>query len=172
MIKDITIRLARPDEAPEITRFHVKIWRETYADLAPQEAVTKLDEKHRLPTWEKYLSSPKPQQKTYVAVQDAQIVGLISFGPPTDAVFGDFGEIKHLYVDKSCARMGIGKRLMQKACGCLEQSGFKGAALAVLQENEAAFGFYQSIGGKQTGNFIDAGPIWKSDNAVFSWSFT
>lgn len=120
----------------------------------------------------KVSAPPKPQQKTYVAVQGDLIVGLISFGPPTDAVFGGLGQIKHLYVDPSITRMGIGKRLMQKAFDCLKQSGFKGAALAAFQKNEAALGFYQSIGGKQTGHFTDAGPVWKSDNVIVSWPFS
>lgn len=63
MTEDVTIRLAKHSEAHAITRFHVKIWRETYADIAPQEAVIKLDEKHRLPTWEKYLPPPSHSKK-------------------------------------------------------------------------------------------------------------
>ena len=48
---DIEIRTATAEEAVEIARFHVKIWRETYKDMAPEEAVRVLNEDRRLPGW-------------------------------------------------------------------------------------------------------------------------
>ncbi|MBL4807888.1 MAG: hypothetical protein JKY31_11490, partial [Rhodobacteraceae bacterium] len=77
----ITFRPARSSEAAEIACFHVEVWRKTYADIVPIEALEKLDVAYRLPVWEQTLTAPKPHQETHVAMRDDKIVGLISFGP-------------------------------------------------------------------------------------------
>ena len=61
---DIEIRTATAEEAVEIARFHVKIWRETYKDMAPEEAVRVLNEDRRLPGWIETLSSTDDTKRT------------------------------------------------------------------------------------------------------------
>jgi len=165
----IIIRPAHLDEAKEIAAFHVRIWRETYLDIAPPVAIEKLDVQHRLPVWQRYLGAPKPCQHTLVAVDSGAIVGLVSFGPPSHPVFGTRGEVKHLYVDQAYKRQGIGRRLMHVAIRQMANDGFKGAALAMAEGNTKALNFYAAIGGVQDGSFIDLGPIWKSKNLIFKW---
>jgi len=111
----VLIRPAYLDEAKEIAEFHVKIWRETYLDIAPPVAIERLDTQHRLPVWQSYLGAAKLYQQTLVAVGNDTIVGLVSFGPPTHQAFGARGEVKHLYVDQACKRQGIERRLMRAA---------------------------------------------------------
>ncbi len=165
----ILIRLAHLDEAKEIAAFHVKVWRETYLDIAPPVAIEKLDVQHRLPVWQSYLGAPKPRQHTLVAVSKDTIVGLVSFGPPAHPVFGARGEVKHLYVDQTCKRQGIGRRLMRAAIQQMVDDGFKGVALAMARGNTNALTFYEAMGGVEVGSFTDAGPLWKSDNLLIAW---
>ena len=166
----ILIRPAHVGEAEEIATFHVKVWRETYLDIAPAEAIEKLDAQHRLPAWQKYLRAPEPRQHVLVAVNNDTIVGLVSFGPPTHPVFGTRGEVKHLYVDPMCKRQGIGRSLMRAAFQQMTSDGFESVALAMARGNSKALAFYTAMGGIAVGSFIDAGPIWKSDNLVIAWN--
>ena len=165
----ILIRPAHLDEAKAIATLHVKTWRETYLDIAPAEAIEKLDTQRRLPMWQSYLGAAKPCQHTLVALCNDTIVGLVSFGPPTHPAFGARGEVKHLYVDQTCKRQGIGRRLMRAAFRQMADDGFKDAALAVVRGNTKALAFYAAMGGVVAGSFVDAGPIWKSDNVIIAW---
>ncbi|MCT4684934.1 MAG: hypothetical protein N4A39_14515 [Roseicyclus sp.] len=45
------LRPGRPDDAENLARLHVSVWRETYRHLAPPEALRRLDAAHRLPYW-------------------------------------------------------------------------------------------------------------------------
>jgi len=156
MRTDPAIRVARPTDATSVAEFHARVWRETYESMAPQQALEKLDASHRLPKWA-------------LAVRGNQILGLICFGPPTDPAFKGCGEIKHLYVGSTAKRQGIGRRLMKCAFDKLLADGFGGFALAVVRENETALLFYEKMGGRLDGHFVDAGPIWKSDNLIVVW---
>ena len=45
------IRRGRQDEAIDLAKLHVDVWRATYGDLAPKEAIELLDQAKRLPYW-------------------------------------------------------------------------------------------------------------------------
>ena len=47
--------------------------------------------------------------------------------------------------------------------------GYRGAALGVVVGNEPAIAFYESLGGRGAGKYIDPGPLWRSDNLIFVW---
>jgi ribosomal protein S18 acetylase RimI-like enzyme len=164
------VRPAEIREAPDIAEFHVRIWRETYINTAPVFAYETLDVQHRLPIWEKHLRTLSPLQHTLIALHSNKIIGLVSFGPPTDPVFGTNGEIKHLYVDSKYRGQGLGRRLLLAALNQLGKDGFEAAALAVFRKNENALKFYLANGGKEHGTFIDSGPIWKSENIIITWN--
>ncbi len=167
----IEIRPAQVAEALQIATLHTQVWCDTYQDVAPAEAMLKLDAAHRLAAWQTYLTKPAPHQRVLVAVKGALIVGFIAFGPPSQPAFGTRGEIKHLYVDPKCKRQKIGQQLMQSAFAQMAQDGFTSAALAVVQSNDHARAFYAKMRGVEVGQFIDAGPLWKSENLIIGWDF-
>ncbi len=164
-----TIRSAVASDARPIATLHASVWRETYKNLAPPEILAKLDVTHRLNTWERHLNTPRPQHHILLATQANTIVGFTLFGPATNPVFGTRPEVKHLYVDRKCQGAGIGKQLLQAAFHQLLADGFSTAALATAKGNTPALAFYQAMGGKLIGQFIDAGPIWKSENLIIVW---
>tara|TARA_R110002012_G_scaffold39821_1_gene109861 strand:- start:1513 stop:2058 length:546 start_codon:yes stop_codon:yes gene_type:complete len=166
---DIKIRTASAEEAVEIANFHVKIWRETYKDMAPEEAIRVLNEDRRLPGWIETLTSTDVRKNTQIALADGAIVGLVSYGPPTSDIFGGRGEIKHLYVDSSQRGRGLGRRLLQQALHQMGELDFDGVGLSVVRENMAARHFYKSLGGTEQAEFQDPGPIWKSSNILVVW---
>ncbi|MBO6559748.1 MAG: GNAT family N-acetyltransferase [Nisaea sp.] len=165
----IEIRKAVPGEAEEIAGFHVRIWRETYGQMAPAEAVAILDEKRRLPGWIETLTSEDRRKNTVLALAGRQIVGLVSYGPPGSEIFGRRGEIKHLYVDGSQRGRGLGAHLLRLALQEMSTLDFEGAGLSVVEENEAARKFYRALGGTESATFEDPGPIWKSRNILVVW---
>ena len=59
---------------------------------------------------------------------------------------------------------------MRAAFRQMADDGFKGVALAMARGNTKALAFYAATGGVEVGSFIDAGPIWKSDNLVIAWN--
>lgn len=165
----LEFRKAIPGEAEEIANFHVKIWRETYREMAPEEAVRLLNEERRLPGWIATLTSDDPRKNTILALAEGKIVGLVSYGPPGSEIFGGRGEIKHLYVDGSQRGRGLGRRLLKLAFQQMGELDFDGIGLSVVRENAAARRFYAAVGGLEHGSFTDPGPIWKSDNILVVW---
>jgi len=166
---DISIRSANLDDAQAIADFHVKVWRQTYRDLAPVESYAVLDEAYRGKRWTKTLSSPEPGQLVLVARNGSRIVGIGAAGHPSHPIFAGRGEIKFLYIDPDFRRRGVGRALLSRLATHLKQMQFPGAALSVVKGNDAALAFYTALKGRLVGEFIDPGPVWRSDNLVLVW---
>lgn len=165
----ISIRPATLDDAQPIADFHVKVWRHTYRDLAPKQAHDVLDEHYRGRKWREKLASGERDQMVLVAETDGRIVGIGAAGAPSEPIFGGRGEIKFLYVDPEFARRGIGRQLLARLAAHLDASRYPGAALSVVKGNMAAIAFYQAMKGRFAGEYVDAGPIWRSPNIVMVW---
>ena len=161
------LRQARADEAPALAARHVAVWRQTYADLAPPEAVARLDEALRQRQWAAALADPT--RATWVAEDEGAVSGLVSTGRPGEPLFGARGEIKHLYVAASARRTGLGARLLDAGRGALREAGFAGTGLGVVAQNAPARAFYSAMGGREAGTFTDPGPLWRSDMVLVVW---
>ena len=166
-----TVRLRRgvPADAGALARLHVAVWRGTYRDLAPPEALRRLDEARRLPFWQEVLGSDDPQTGAIVAPGDQDPVGVVSFAPSSHPAFAGAPEITHLYLCPSVRGSGLGASLLNAAFAHLRAAGFDRVALAVVRENTAARGFYRAMGGTEQATFTDPGPMWRSSNIVVGW---
>jgi ribosomal protein S18 acetylase RimI-like enzyme len=165
----ISIRAASIADVQSIADFHVKVWRHTYATLAPAVAHATLDEAYRGQRWREKLVSADANQIVLIAEANGQIVGIGAAGQPSELIFGDRGEIKFLYVDPGSQRRGIGRMLLARLTQHLTAREFRGVALGVVKGNAAAIAFYRALDGDLAGEFIDPGPIWRSENLVFVW---
>lgn len=165
----ISIRAADLDDAQAIADFHVKVWRHTYRALAPAQAYAVLDEAYRGKRWKEKLASNDGDQLVLVAQAGERIVGIGAAGAPSEAIFGGRGEIKFLYVDPEFKRRGIGRRLLAQLAAHLTRLQYRGAALSVVKGNDAAIAFYASLNGRFAGEYVDAGPVWRSHNIVMVW---
>ncbi|WP_236655066.1 GNAT family N-acetyltransferase [Burkholderia pyrrocinia] len=157
------------DDAQTIADFHVKVWRHTYRDLAPAEAHAVLDEHYRGKKWQEKLSSNDDSQLVLIAEIDNRIVGIGAAGAPSESIFDGRGEIKFLYVDPEFKRRGIGRKLLAQLATHLRTLRYQGAALSVVKGNESAIAFYEALHGRVAGEYIDPGPIWRSQNIVMVW---
>jgi ribosomal protein S18 acetylase RimI-like enzyme len=161
------LRPATPDDAATIAPFHVAIWRETYRDLAPPLLFNTMDVAMRLKRWQGILADP--MRTTLLAEIDGDLAGFGLCGPPGDPIFGAYGEIKNLFVGRAFARRGIGRRLMAEMASILKRRGHTGIGLGVVVGNEPAIAFYESLGGRKAGAYVDPGPMWRSDNLLYVW---
>lgn len=172
---------AGPDDAARIARFHLRIWQQTYAGIAPPEAVRVLDQAHRLRQWQVTLANREPGHAVWLAeAGDApgarartgdgdRILGLVACRPPAAPIFQGLGEITYLYVDAGHRGQGLGRQMLDMAMTHLRDLGFEGVALAVVRQNRAARRFYRRLGGTETHHFSDPGPVWRSDDVLVVW---
>jgi ribosomal protein S18 acetylase RimI-like enzyme len=165
---DLVIRAAVPADAPAIAALHVAVWRATYRDLAPPEAMRILDVPSRQARWVEMLA--KAERAILVAERDGRIVGVGTAGAATVPDLGDVGEILYLYVDLAHGRGGIGTALMHRLALALQAQGYASAALGVVEGNEAAIAFYRKLGGRPVGWYVDSGPVWRSRNRIIAWN--
>lgn len=166
---ELNIRAAGRGDAAAIARLHLAVWRQTYRDLASAEAFRIMDEPFREARWAKTLAEPGRDQLVLLAEQGERLVGIGAAGAPSLPLFEGRGEIRSLYVDPAIKRQGIGRRLMRELALHLAARGYPGAGLGVVVGNDPAIAFYQSLGGRLAGHYVDPGPIWRSDNIVILW---
>jgi ribosomal protein S18 acetylase RimI-like enzyme len=164
---EVAIRAAVPADAPAIAALHVAVWRATYRDLAPPEAIRRLDLPRRRAQWEAMLV--KAERSILVAERDGRIVGIGTAGPATVPELGERGEILYLYVDPAHARAGIGRALVRHLARALKAQGYSAVALGVVEGNRPAIDFYKKLGGRPAGSYIDPGPLWRSRNQIIIW---
>ena len=164
----IALRPAVYDDAEPIARLHDQVWREIYQGLATPEAWAALTWEVRGERWRETLSAPA-RWRTLVAERHGAIIGFGASGPPSEAVFGDRGEIRWLHVDRRARGGGVGRRLTAALARDLAGAGHRGCALAVVVGNGPAIAFYRRLGGCEIGAFTDPGPLWRSENLVFAW---
>ena len=164
---DLAIRRARPEDATPIARLHVKTWRETYKNLAPESAYQVLDLPYRHAVWVKMLD--EGSRTVLVGEQSGTIVAIGSGGSATAPELEPHGEINTLYVDAAMAGRGIGRRMMAALAVDLRARGFNSAALGVVAANAAAIAFYERLSGVRAGRYSDPGPHWRSENLIYVW---
>ncbi|CAO3433568.1 N-acetyltransferase family protein [Azospirillum doebereinerae] len=165
----IELRSASLADAGDLARIHAEVWHETYRDLAPEAAIRLLDEDRRRAFWERLLQAPGPETALVVATWDGAVAGFALGGPATEAAFGGRAEVKYLYVDRAHARRGIGRRLLSALCAELWTRGAAGIGLGVVVGNDPAIAFYEAMGGRLHGRYVDPGPIWRSENLLYVW---
>lgn len=163
------LRVASVADAPAIAALHVASWRAAYRDLAPAEVFEAMDEPLRLRRWSKTLSTPFDRQVVLLAEQDGRLAGMGMAASPSEAAFGERGEIRSLYLDPAFQRLGLGRRLMSALAVRIAGWGYSGAALGVVAGNDGAVAFYQALGGRLAGRYLDPGPLWRSENLIFAW---
>ena len=166
------LRPGQPADAEALARLHVTVWRETYGAIAPPEAVRALDETRRLPNWRATLSDPDPITGAIVAEHAGAILGVVSYGRPAQPEIPAAFEIRHLYVLSAARGTGLGAALLRAGLDRCSTLGLPDAALAVVRQNSRARRFYAAMGGVETGSFLDAGPLWRSENVIVRWPIT
>ncbi|AWK89020.1 GNAT family N-acetyltransferase [Azospirillum thermophilum] len=142
----VTIRDARPGDAPAIARVHVRSWRTTYPGLIPAAFLVGLSESAAAARWEAIVRSRGPGRGALVATMGAEVVGFASYGAHRVPVADLAGEFYALYLLDEAQGRGIGRRLLGAMAERLLEAGTRSAAVWCLRDNPARW-FYERLGG-------------------------
>jgi GNAT superfamily N-acetyltransferase len=123
---------------------------ETIANLIRELAIyEKLDHvaKATAADFRQHLFGPRPYAEVLIAEVAGQPVGLALFFPTFSTFRGQPGlYLEDLFVQPEHRNKGIGKALLQTLAQITRDRGFGRLEWAVLDWNEPAIGFYQSLG--------------------------
>jgi GNAT superfamily N-acetyltransferase len=137
------VRAARPEDAADIARVHVRSWQVAYRGLLPDEYLDALKPDQRAASY-RFDSEWAAHPLRIVAFDGDELVGFANQGPCREDA--SIGELYAIYVDPDRWGQGVGKQLMTKARGALVGQGFNEAVLWALEGNERAHRFYNSDG--------------------------
>lgn len=139
------MRAAGPGDAEAIATVHARSWQDAYRGILTDEEIASRSLEDGIRKWRERLADPD----LYVSVAQiaGEVIGFVSAGPARDddATPGT-GEVGALYLVARAWGLGIGKKLMEVATGCLASKGYGDAVLWVLRDNVRARGFYERLG--------------------------
>ena len=140
----VSIRAAVAEDAVAIAHVHVESWRTTYAGIVPDGYLAGLDESLRVKLWQEWLSG---DTVILVAERKGEVVGFAHAGTIREAVESADAELYSLYLLREAQGRGMGRALLKEAAYALQQRGYKGLALWVLERNRSRL-FYEKCGGR------------------------
>ena len=147
----VEIRAATPSDAKGIARIHVDTWRAAYPGMVPEDYLANLSYAESEEMWRRVTSEYGERAGcVFVAGEAGTLVGFSSGRPRTQFSrrLAEYrGTLQTLYVLPSRQGAGIGKRLVGAVAGCLVEGGVSSMLLWVLEKNEIARRFYESLGG-------------------------
>lgn len=140
----VHIREATSKDAAQISSIHQRSWKSAYLGIVPDAYLDELRETF----WEDAFSNWLRDGflRVFLAVEDNEAVGCISFGQSMQDERPHMGEIVSFYMLPQKTGKGYGKMLLERALHELRNSGFSHCFLLVLEENDAARAFYESQG--------------------------
>jgi GNAT superfamily N-acetyltransferase len=139
------VRAAGPGDAEAIATVHARSWQDAYQGILTDEEIASRSLQDGIRKWREKLADPALQVS--VAQIAGEVVGFVSAGPARDDDAPPAtGEIGALYLVARAWDLGIGKKLMEVATGCLASKGYGDAVLWVLRDNVRARGFYERLG--------------------------
>ena len=144
---DVSVRPARPPDAPAIARVQLTTWRAAYGEVLPPEALA-LDEADVATAWEQALSQPpSPYHRVLLALEGDDVVGLASCEPATDDDLETAtGELGALLVEPAWGRRGHGSRLLAAAVDLWRADDVEQAVTWVFESDQVVEGFLSSAG--------------------------
>lgn len=141
----ITIRLAVPTDAPDMTEVHMRSWEVAYKGIVPDEYIQKQSKK-RPALWQRIITDDN--RTKYVIQKDGKTVGFICVVPTTqdDDKTDDVCELEGIYLHPDFYRQGIGTRAMEFAFDKAYGWNKSFMTLWVFSKNINAIRFYENLG--------------------------
>ena len=142
----VSIRRAKAEDAPALSRVFDAAWREAYQGIIPGVALEKMLSRRGPRWWRSTIGRGRP-----LAVLDIGqgIAGYVSYGRCRDRSLPGDGEIDELYLAPAYQGVGFGKRLFKAVRNDLSDRDIKRIIVWSLADNERACAFYQGMGGKR-----------------------
>lgn len=145
MTPDPKIIDARPVDADTLARVHAASWKATYRGILPHTYLDNEVDGERARYWQEALATTRyPIVK--LACAAGAIVGLIALHDDPEDEGYDF-TIEHLHLLPGSRGRGFGRILMKEAATAARANGAETICLWVFEDNSAAIGFYERLGG-------------------------
>jgi GNAT superfamily N-acetyltransferase len=144
------LRPARPDDALEVARVHVRAWQAGYRDLLPAAYLEQLRPEERAQRYD-FATQDLRKPATMVALAENVVCGFATLAPARDADSPEHGELCALYVDPDWWNRGVGAALITAARGRLAEQGYRYASLWLLAGNARGERFYRKDGWQPDG---------------------
>lgn len=151
-----TFRLAGPADAPAIAALHTESWQRFYRGMFPDDFLDNEASDDRARVWRERFDDPDRDRTslTILAEIDGRLAGFAHSVYDDDPEDGTL--LDNLHVRQEEHRRGIGARLMAETAVRLAESGRSKLYLWVLEDNEGARTFYQTLGGVECGTGTSA----------------
>ncbi len=154
LVNDVSVRAARPSDAPAIGAIQSTCWRETYADvLSPEEPFPTPAEFGR--AWRAAVEeAPTPAHVVLVACEGPRVVGFVAVAPSEDPD-ADTGwrELVEGGVLPEVRRQGHGSRLLNAAADTVRDAGAAVLTVWVRAGGAAVTGLLSAAGFSPDGAF-------------------
>jgi ribosomal protein S18 acetylase RimI-like enzyme len=134
----VQIRPALPHDAERLAALHLRVWREAYTGLVPDEVLAQREGEPLLARVTRWVGRVRTN-RILVGVDAGEVVGWAEIGPSRDDDLGG-EELYSIYLAASHYSTGLGHRLL------VEILGDRPASVWVLRGNERAIGFYRRHG--------------------------
>jgi ribosomal protein S18 acetylase RimI-like enzyme len=139
------LRVAGPADAENIAQLHADSWRRHYRGALSDAYLDGDILAERRSVWSDRLAAPT-NAVTVVAEDDAGFAGFVHIVLDDDVEWGSLVDNLHVAHDRH--RTGLGEALLTRAAeAAAEQATNPAVFLWVLEQNVAAQGFYQAMGG-------------------------
>jgi ribosomal protein S18 acetylase RimI-like enzyme len=163
----IDIRRARTDDAPALAEAHDEAWRTAYRGLIPGTELEKLIVRRGPAWWDAAIR--RGSRIALLTFGDA-IAGYANYGRNRAKSLPYGGEIYELYLRPEYQGLGFGRRLFTAAKRDLAQMGQASLVVWALTDNEAATGFYRTLGGRAVARSTERFGDKVLDKVAYSWA--
>jgi GNAT superfamily N-acetyltransferase len=157
---DVHVRPARPDDAEEIARIQLAIWRTAYTPVVPTSVVEGVGTEFAVARWRSAITAPPTRAHRVLVAQEQQwTVGFAAFGPADadDLAGGEGPDPQHtiaigpLLVEPRWGRRGHGSRLLAAAVDLARESGHTLGITWSLEADTASQSFFRAAGWEPDG---------------------
>jgi GNAT superfamily N-acetyltransferase len=155
---EVSVRPARPGDAPAVARVQAVTWRTAYRAVLPPEVLDSWDEAAAAEAWRASIAAPPtPLHGVLVAVERNVVVGFAAHGPaelggeehPHPA--GPSGEVTTLLVEPRWGRRGHGSRLLAAVTDLARAGGTARLQVWLPEPDAVSAGFFESAGWARDG---------------------
>jgi GNAT superfamily N-acetyltransferase len=140
-VADVSVRIARPEDAEHVAHVQLTTWQTAYAELLPSDAL-------RLPldqvaaVWLNAIEAPpSPQHRVLVALDGSEVVGFCASEPVEGAT-----ELTAFFVDPRWGRRGHGSRLLAAAADHWRADDVEVAVHWVFEQDAVVAAFLETAG--------------------------
>lgn len=170
----ISIRRARPGDAPAIGAIHAAVWRSTYAGILPDTFLSGLSESRLAGFYQRAILDRRDGHAVFVAVAGGaeasggpKVVGFASGGRARRPGIAE-GEVETLYLLEDWRERGAGRRLMRAMGAHLRAVGCRSVMVWVLRDNPTRW-FYEHLGGREVAREAIRVGGQAVEQAAFAW---